>query len=144
MRTALKKEPKAAYPFSLPTALMCHNANILMTLIELAISRQQVLGSLAGASVVWGIYFVAFPWALGHRHRMFFYFFLDTTLPLKYSVPLHVVLASTLAIFSALGAAISTLFQGRALYERLALALALCLTLTRLRVYPRGTSAEMS
>lgn len=132
---ALRKGAHSALPFSKPAPLLAHNANLAMVMFELVFSRQPVLLDLASASVLWGLYFVVFSWVWCARHRMFFYFFLDTTLPTKLVLSFHLGLASALAIFSAMGAFLSTLNQGQPLELRLLLATVVWLALTRVRVF---------
>jgi len=133
----------SALPFSMATALIAHNANIFMVAVELVVSRQQVLIHLAFASVFWGLIFVAFSWAWFSRFRMFYYFFIDTTLPIRVSLLLHLGLVAAVLLFSVLGAAISALNQGRPVEQRLLIAAALCFVTMRLRVYRGGSVAPL-
>jgi len=104
-----KKSHAGLRVFGIHTALMAHNANIAMVSLELALSRQFILPELAPFAILYGIYFVIWSWVWALRHRIFYYFFLDVTLPAAKSVGLHFLLAVMLYFGSRLGVAVSGL-----------------------------------
>ena len=106
----LRRAPdgKLTVALGMHTALIAHNANMAFVSIELALSRQQVLAELFPFAILWGVYFVLFSWYWARKHRLFYYLFIDATLPPALSVSMHVGLVGTLALFTQVGAFIST------------------------------------
>jgi len=115
---AFKKDPVAAQPFVQPVSLTAHNANIMMVNIELALSSQRILPELLGLSVLWGVAFCLFAWGWAQRHRLFYYFFIDYTLPLKTVLGFHLALLCVLALGSLAGSVVSSATSGYGLPVR--------------------------
>lgn len=132
---ALEKGPAPVLPLQRWPALVMHNANIAFASAELCLSRNRVLLPLVGLSVLYGCYYIVFAWRVLAVLRAAPYFFLDPTLPLRRSVPLHLALAGLTLAFGALGALLSHLSaQTDAPYRSVGLAATVVLLSTRVRI----------
>lgn len=92
--------------FLTPRALLQHNANVVMAVVEVAL-----LGGLPvkfqhiSFSVLYGCSYILFTWAVQMQWRdgqgpSFLYFFMDTTLGMEHTLALYVLLATLMAFHS--------------------------------------------
>ena len=87
---------------------LMHCANLFFILTELLLNALPILPADCPWAILFGLYYIALAWALVHRTSIIFYPFLDPTLPLKLSLPIHVGLITLVGLFFALGCALQT------------------------------------
>mmetsp|Transcript_47423 Transcript_47423/g.153928 ORF Transcript_47423/g.153928 Transcript_47423/m.153928 type:complete len:318 (-) Transcript_47423:579-1532(-) len=130
---ALRKTEDAARVFGLHTPLLAHNANIAMVSAEVLLSKQRLLPELWPLSALYGVFYVGFAWWWASKHRLFYYFFIDVTLPLPKAVGFHLALFAVLAVASQLGALLSDTVRSGGPAAEAAAALAVTWCGTRIR-----------
>jgi len=130
---ALRKTEDAARVFGLHTPLLAHNANIAMVSAEVLLSKQRLLPELWPLSALYGVFYVGFAWWWASKHRLFYYFFIDVTLPLPKAVGFHLALVAVLAVASQLGALLSDTVRSGGPAAEAAAALAVTWCGTRIR-----------
>jgi hypothetical protein len=88
--------------------VLMHNANVALMVADLLLGRLPVQVNHLPLAISWGAAYVLFAWAWHARTGVYYYPFLDHTLPARQAVPLHAALLAALTVFHVLGAAASS------------------------------------
>ena len=89
--------------------VLMHNANVALMVADLLLGRLPVCASHLPLPLMWGAAYVLFAWGWHARTGVYYYPFLDHTLPWYKAVPMHVALLAALSAFHFLGAFVSNL-----------------------------------
>ncbi|KAJ1455060.1 hypothetical protein M885DRAFT_521001 [Pelagophyceae sp. CCMP2097] len=89
---------------------LMHNANVVMLAVDLYLNDLPISAAHLPFGVLWGIYYVFFAWCwMRNTQGVIYYAFLDPTLDLTKSVPIHVALLAVFAAFFLFGVAFEQL-----------------------------------
>jgi len=92
--------------------VLMHNANVALMVADLLLGRLPVCANHLPLPLMWGAAYVLFAWVWHARTGVYYYPFLDHTLPWYKAVPMHVALLAGLSAFHFLGAFASHLAAG--------------------------------
>lgn len=121
---------------------MMHNANVFMLAVELLLNGMRLEKSHFPLAVLWGLNYVAFSWWWMRRTRgVVYYPFLDSTLPVRKSIPLHLILCLVLAFFFLVGCALGG--SDRSLASRVATIGLMLVLVTKTPLHGKPTVATV-